>query len=493
MKDLNNNTNIIPDEPEDQGYNNDESNAINPVGENLPGAPKRTLRTLDEFGVVERFIDAHGDKVKYLTDSRELLTWDGIGYGKNPHIAERLAKEVINNLHLEFTEGEFHVDTDGKELTKADMDKFQAKARSTGMIKKTLSLLRTFDSINCEAKDFDADIYKLNCLNGLLDLETGEIEEHSPTQLVTKCAPVRWNSDAEAPAWEKFIAEVTCEDKELAAYLQRLVGYCLSGSTQEEAMPILYGNGANGKSILLSRIRAILGSREYALTLGTSSILNSNFHGIRADLRQLEGARVAFAIEVNRGATLDEAVIKALTGGDEISARAMRKNPVQFKAQAKILMAVNHLPGFTGNDRGIKRRLQVIPFLAEFDGTVRKEELEGKLAAESEGILVWAVAGFQEWRKQGLNAPEIVLNATEEYFRTNDHIGSYLDERTEKKSGALTPLRMAFEDYEAWANSACVKSVGLHRFGELMSSRGFMQKRNTSFRYWDELQLKHII
>ena len=162
---------------------------------------------------------------------------------------------------------------------------------------------------------------------------------HAPDQLVTKIAPISWDPDKNCPNWVKFIEEITCGDADLAKYLQRLFGYCLSGSTQEEVLPILHGCGANGKSIFLSRLRAILGP-EYSLTLGTGSILNSRFHGIRCDLRQLEGVRAAFAIEVNKGQALDEAVIKSLTGGDEISARAMRENPVQFKPKAKILMAV---------------------------------------------------------------------------------------------------------------------------------------------------------
>lgn len=457
------------------------------------GIKKNVVHTLDEFGLAERFLDAHGDKVKYLVDIRELFVWDGRRYGKFPHLVEGLVKNVIENIHLDFNEDELNVTTAGQQVEKADLDKFQAKSRSVGMIKKTILLLRCNPRIYCKLSDFDTAIYQLNCLNGLLDLEAGTIEVHNPSQLVTKLAPVHWNPDAECPEFNGFIHDVFLNDNEMIQYIQRTFGYCLSGSTQEEVMQIAHGNGANAKSLTIKCLRSILGSREYALTLGTSSILNSKFHGIRCDLRQLEGVRTAFAIEVNRGATLDEAVIKALTGGDEISARAMRENNVQFTPQAKILMAVNHLPSFTGIDRGIKRRLQVIPFRAEFDGSVRKEEIERKLAAEYEGILVWAVAGFQSWRKQGLNPPAIVLDATADYFAVNDHIGMYLADRVIKQPGASTPLRMAFEDYETWCKMACVQSVGLHHFGELLRSRGFTQKRKNASRYWDSLQLKAIV
>lgn len=451
----------------------------------------RVIQSLDEFGVSKRLFKAYQERLRYQTDTQAVLAWDGLRYSRLPHIAERLAKAVIEKIAHEYHNGDIHVTDHGADVELDDLLKFQKKARTKGMIRKALWLLRLFEELHCKLTDFNADPYVLNCENGLLNLKDGSLAPHSPDQLVTKLAPVRWVPKTKCPRWERFIKDITCGDPELAAYLQRLFGYCLSGSTQEEVLPILYGSGGNGKSIVLARMRAILGS-EYALTLGTGSILNSRFHGIRCDLRQLEGARVAFAIEANKGHTLDEAVIKSVTGGDEISARAMRENPVQFTPQAKILMAVNHLPGFVGNDRGIRRRLQVVPFLAEFDGSRRKEEIGTELDAESEGILAWAVTGFQQWLKEGLNPPQLILNATEAYFATNDHIGEFLEERTVRVSGEKTSVGMAFKSYEDWTSDTGVQSVGLHRFGDLLRSKGFVQVRDNSTRYWADLVLRSV-
>lgn len=452
---------------------------------------KRVIKPLDEFGVSERLFEVHQERFRYQTDAQVLLAWDGRQHSRQSHIAEGLAKDVIEKIKYEYHDGDIHVTDNGADVGRDDLLKFQQKASTKGMIRKALWLLRLYKVIHCKLADFNADPYVLNCLNGLLNLKDGSLVPHSPEQMVTKLAQVHWVPEANCPNWLRFIDEITCGDHELAAYLQRLFGYCLSGSTQEEVMPILYGSGANGKSIFLARLRAILGP-EYALTLGTGSILSSRLHGIRCDLRQLEGARVAFAIEVNKGHTLDEAVIKSVTGGDEISARAMRENPVQFTPQAKILMAVNHLPGFVGNDRGIRRRLQVVPFLAEFDGSRRKEEIEAELNAESEGILVWAVTGFQKWLQEGLNPPQLIRDATEAYFATNDHLREFLEERTVRVSGKKTPVGMAFESYADWARASGVQSVGLHRFGELLRSKGFVQVRDNSTRYWADLVLRSV-
>ncbi|TVM13311.1 hypothetical protein DPQ33_18305 [Oceanidesulfovibrio indonesiensis] len=452
---------------------------------------KRVIPSLDEFGIAKRLFVANHERLRFQTDAQTLLAWDGTQYSRLPHVAEGLAKATIEKVEQEFAPGDIIVTLDGNEVPAKDFFKFLKKARTTGMIRKALWLMRLCEELHCKLADFNADQYVLNCENGLLNLKDGSLAPHSPDQLVTKLAPVRWNPKTKCPRWERFIKDITSDNPELAAYLQRLFGYCLSGSTQEEVMPILYGSGANGKSIFLARIRAILGP-EYALTLGTNSILNSRFHGIRCDLRQLEGARVAFAIEVNKGHTLDEAVIKSITGGDQISARAMRENPVQFTPQAKILMAVNHLPGFVGNDRGIRRRLQVVPFLAEFDGSRRKEEIDAELDAESEGILAWAVTGFQQWLKEGLNPPQIVRDATEAYFTTNDHIAEFLEERTVRVSGEKTPVRMVFESYEGWARASGTQSVGLHRFSDLLRSKGFVQVRDNTTRFWADLVLRSV-
>ena len=449
----------------------------------------KTIESLDEFGLAERVMQKFGDRLRFLVDASTLLAWDGTRYCRQRHVAEALVKDVVEHLGEEFDRNAITTTADGEVVTSKDFDKFLVKARSKGMIEKAIWHLRLNPESHCKLADFDADSYKLNCANGLLDMQTGLLAPHSPDQLVTKIAPISWNPEKDCPKWTQFIKEITVGDADLAAYLQRLFGYCLSGSTQEEVLPILHGCGANGKSIFLARLRAILGP-EYSLTLGTGSILNSRFHGIRCDLRQLEGVRAAFAIEVNKGQALDESVVKSLTGGDEISARAMRENPVQFKPKAKILMAVNHLPGFVGNDNGIHRRLQIVPFLAKFTGERRKEEIEAEFAAEAVGILDWAVQGFQAWLEKGLEPPQCVRNATEKYFADNDQLADFLEERTTSKPEKKVPVRMLFESYFDWATNSCIKPLGLHQFGELMRSRGFIQVRDKAVRYWSGLALR---
>lgn len=456
----------------------------------VPG--KTVLKNLDPIGARERVLAVHRTRLRYVTDRQKLLVHDGTRYGEFLHLAEGFTQDVLDKVHYEYVPGNIHVTEDGHLVEEVDLRKYQAKLRTLGMIQQVLNLVRLDQSIQTQSSAFDVNPYEINLLNGLFNLQTQVLTPHNPSQLVTRLAPVCWVPDTPCPFWEAFIDDITCRDKALAAFLQRLCGYCLTGSTQEEVMPILHGNGANGKSRFLGALRDILGSGEYALTLGTGSILNSKYHGIRCDLRLVEGMRTIFAIEANEGSTLDQAVVKTIVAADEISARALYNNPVQFVPQAKIIMAVNHLPVLIGNDHGMRRRIQVVPFRKRFDGSKKKEEIESQIRAEKPGIFAWMVRGFQEWRKQGLNPPEVVRKATEDYFASNDHIGAYLNERTVKHTNSTTEMKHLYEDYKIWSDDSCVNAIGKIQFNDAIESRGFLRKPSNGKMRWYGIALKYI-
>ena len=471
-----------------------EKDAAPPIAEpNLRPPLKKVVKNFDEDGASKRVLEFCGDRLRYVVDRKATYSWDGWRYGDFDHIAEGLARDALDKVHLEYDEGCIHVTEDGQHVGKDDFLEFQGKVRSLGSIRKALKLARLDSRIQVKSSAFDANPYEINLLNGLFNLETQVLAPHAPSQLVTMVAPVCWVPDAQCPFWEGFIEAASCRDRDMAAYLQRLCGYILTNSAEEEVLPILYGGGANGKSLFLGGIRDLLGSGEYALTLSQDTILNSRAYGLPYFYRQLERKRVAFAIELNRDSTLNEAMTKTLSGNDECSARGIGKDPVQFKSRAKIIMAVNHLPVLTSTDHATRRRIHVVPFRKQFDGSVKKDELERQIQAERDGIFAWMVRGYQEWRKQGLNPPAAVRKATDAYFATNDHIGAYLKERTKSVAGGKTPLRQLFEDYQAWAHGAGVKALGMHQFGDLLEGRGIAKGRTNSARHWEGIAPKAIV
>ena len=210
-------------------------------------------------------------------------------------------------------------------------------------------------------------------------------------------------------------------DSELQSFLQRMIGYSLTGSTREHALFFLYGTGANGKSVFLSTIAILLG--DYAKTAPASSFTASSTEQHPTDLAGLRGARFVTAIETEDGARWAESKIKSLTGGDKIAARFMRCDFFEFIPEFKLIIAGNHKPGLRSVDEAMRRRLHLIPFTVTIPQDDRDPRLAEKLRAEFPGVLDWAIRGCLEWQQHGLNPPAIVLNATADYLAGEDAIG----------------------------------------------------------------------
>jgi putative DNA primase/helicase len=263
-----------------------------------------------------------------------------------------------------------------------------------------------------------------------VDLSTGVERAPSPSDLITKrtacrCAP----QGAEHPLWTHFLLRITAHDQDLIDFLQRLCGYCLTGSVREHAMAFLYGTGANGKSTFVNTVAGILA--DYAIAAPTSSfIAASSGEQHPTDMARMRGARLVTAMETNAGQRWNEARIKLLTGGDKISARFMRRDFFDYDPKFKLVMSGNHRPRLSNVDEAIKRRLLLVPFTVQIPETERDRELLEKLKAEWPAILRWMVDGCLAWQQQGLAPPAAVKDATQAYIAGEDTIQQWLDERT---------------------------------------------------------------
>ena len=225
----------------------------------------------------------------------------------------------------------------------------------------------------------------------------------------------------------EFLDTVTGGDADLQAYLQRMAGYCLTGVTTEHALFFLYGTGANGKSVFVNTLTAIMG--DYATVAAMDMFMAT--HGDRhpTDMAGLRGARLVTAIETEQGSRWAESKLKALTGGDKITARFMRQDFFEFTPQFKLLIVGNHKPSIRNVDEAMKRRLHMVPFTVTIPPAKRDKRLPDRLLAERDGILAWALQGCLEWQRTGLRPPAAVMAATEDYFEAEDAIGRWIDER----------------------------------------------------------------
>jgi putative DNA primase/helicase len=255
---------------------------------------------------------------------------------------------------------------------------------------------------------WDGDSWLINTPAGVVDLRTGQTRPHKLENYITKITAVA--PGGAAPRWREFLKRVTDGNEELIDYLQRMTGYCLTGSTQEHALFFLYGTGANGKSTFLNAITESMGDYHRTAPIETFTASNNDRHP--TDLAGLRGARLVTANKTEEGRRWAESRIKTLTGGDKISARFMRQDFFEYIPQFKLIIAGNHKPGLRSVDEAIRRRFNLIPFTVTIPPEQRDENLGEKLKAELPGILAWMIQGCLDWQERGLDPPAIITDAT---------------------------------------------------------------------------------
>jgi len=277
----------------------------------------------------------------------------------------------------------------------------------------------------------DADPWLLNVQNGTIDLKTGRREKHDPRDLLTKIAPVKANKRAKCPEFKKFIRRISGDDLRLVRFIQKAVGYTLTGITTEQVLFFVYGkSGNNGKSTLVNLIRDMLG--DYGLHTPTETLLVKQYdNAIPADLARLDGARMVTAIEANFNRHLDEARIKSMTGGEPITARFMRQNFFQFLPVLKLWLVANDQPRVRGTDEAFWRRVRVIPLTIKIPEAERDPDLPNKLRNEWPGILAWAVRGCLKWQSSNLEMPGVVERATKGLRKEMDHLKRFVSEQVD--------------------------------------------------------------
>ncbi len=335
---------------------------------------------------------------------------------------------------------------------------------------------------------WDRHDWLLNTPSGIVDLSTGELHDPDPEAYLTKSTAMA--PAGECPTWQRFLEQVTGGDAEYVDFLQRVAGYAATGSTREHALFFLYGSGGNGKGTFLNTLQKVLG--DYATVASMETFVESKTERHPTDLAMLRGARLVLAQETEEGRAWAESRIKALTGGDPITARFMRADFFTFEPKFKLLIAGNHKPRLRNVDEAIKRRLHLLPFTVAFKGEHRDPALGDKLLREGPGILRWIVDGALAYQRDGLNPPKVVTAATAEYFAAENLFDQWLEDCCERGPNLWeTPGRL-FASWRRYAEGANEKVGTQKAFGERLSAAGFHggNSRSKGGRHWDGLRLR---
>jgi putative DNA primase/helicase len=309
-----------------------------------------------------------------------------------------------------------------------------------------------------------------------IQLRTGQVQPSRPEHYITKRTAVAPAPPGTPhPQWSAFLDTVTGGRPELASYLQRVAGYCLTGEVKEHVLFFLHGTGANGKSVFVNTLVDIW--HDYACTIGTDMLMVSNTDRHPTEIARLRGVRLAVGSEIEIGRTWAESKIKALTGGDRLQGRFMRQDFFEFDPQFKLLVVGNNKPSLRGVDEAIRRRLHLIPFTVTIPEQDRDPDLPEKLRAEWPAILRWAIDGCLMWQRNGLTPPALVTDATEEYLEAEDATALWLDDCTESDPNAWEAASSLFASWKRWAERTGEFVGTQKRLGQTLRDRGLSPKR----------------
>ncbi len=438
---------------------------------------------LTDGGNAERFAAHHGEDVRHCHDWKKWNVWDGARWcGDRRGAVEYRAFQTVRAIPAE--------------AARAPTPKRQKALRahatasdSASAVGAMLKMARSRPELTIIADELDADPWAFNCANGTIDLRTGVLRPHARADNITKVAPVPFDARAECPRWTAFLSDIMGGNTELVAFLQRAVGYSLTGSVEEQVLFFLHGSGSNGKSTFLRALLELFG--DYGLQTAPDLLLAKNTDAHPTAIADLFGRRIAVCQEIENGRMFAEATVKQLTGGDIVRARHMREDFWSFNPTHKLFLAANHKPTVRGTDHAIWRRIRLVPFTVTIAEDKKDPQLLEKLLAERAGILRWAVDGCLAWqRMKGLHPPKEVDDATLTYRHEQDVVGEFIEDRCDVAPHFVVQARELLRDYRAWCEQNGHRELSAKGLAGQLLSRGFRNGKAQQQRCWFGLRVR---
>ncbi len=446
------------------------ANIANSIGRYAPATSDDVLKTLNDTGNAQRFAHKHHEDAMYVFGMGWFHWREGRWQADTMNQVQELAKAVAKDIF-----GEAAV-VDNDDVRMHVLRHARASLQAP-RLKASLELAQSIPGLVATTAELDSHDMLLGVANGVIDLKTGKLKPTQRTDLLTRHSAVAFDTKARCPVFDVFINEVTGGDRKLAAYLQQVVGYALSGDTSEQCLFFLYGSGRNGKSTFANVVIELLGP-QLSRRLPTETLMIRRAGGTSNDLARLHSVRVAVANEIEQGSQLAEALVKQFTGGESVSARFLYQEHFDFMPKFKLFICGNHKPVIQGRDDGIWRRIRLVPFEVSIPQARCDPKLMDKLRAELPGILNWAIKGCLAWQRRGLSTPQVVNDAVSGYRDEMDLIGQWIADCAETSSGHEWRAGDAYQSYRMWAESNGYKPMSNGNFGRDIASRFHRAKRN---------------
>lgn len=436
----------------------------------------KKIYSFDDTGNSERFTDLFGEKVRYNFTSKSWMYYDGRKWSDDlDGSVKRMGDETVELMRHDL---EYYVSNLPEDMDAEDMEKaFMKHLKSSRSNKNKVAMLKQSEhNLPILPSQMDTQKMLLCAPNGVMNLVTSELLPHDPSLYITKITNCEYTDKTDYPLWEKFLKEIFDNDLELIKFMQKAIGYSMTGSNKEQCAFFCYGTGQNGKSTFLETISDILG--DYATNIQPETImLKQATGGPSGDIARLKGARFVNSAEPNQGVKLNESLVKQMTGGDKLTARKLYGNEFEFTSEFKLWMSTNYKPVIKGTDKGIWRRIRLIPFTVTIPDDKIDRNLKYKLRQEMPGIFKWMVEGCLLWQREGLKIPSAIANATKEYKDEMDVISSFLEECCEEGNGEEVDKDL-YQAFIVWAKETNEFEMSSRKFNTEMLKRFDRRKSN---------------
>jgi putative DNA primase/helicase len=444
-------------------------------------------------GNARRVAERHGKDLRYCHPWKAWLAWDGKRWAEDQTgEAVRRVKDTQTAMYadamrrVEKLANRAGDDEEANRLRAAAKKEMAHALRweDARAIARSLELARSEPDIPVLPPEMDRDRFAFNCLNGTIDLRSGELRRHRREDLLTKLAPVNYDPDAACPLWERCLLTWMDGNADLITYLQRVAGHWLTGDVGEQSLWFFHGAGANGKSTYLGTLLAAWG--DYGMQSIADLLMVKHHESHPTERADLFGKRLVCTIETEEGKRMAEALMKQLTGGDKVRARKMRQDFFEFDPAHKIALAANHKPQVRGTDYATWRRIKLIPFTVTIEPEAKDRQLPEKLKAELPGILAWAVRGCLDWQRHGIAEPDEVRQATAEYQREQDIVCTFIGECCLLHPEARVKVSVLYEAYGKWSGDRFMTQPA---FNERLRAKGYDSRRTPNGYFWHGLTL----
>lgn len=450
-----------------------------------------------EQGNAERLIAAHGNNLRYNEVKGGWLTWSGSCWlPDRTGAVVRYLHEVVRGLHEA-------ISTATDEKASKGITAWAFKSETHKVQTASLSIARSLEGVSLPFESFDNSPWHFPALNGVIDLRTGEMAPHAREHYFTCTSPLNYDPNARCPKWEHSL-RTWLPDDDLRLFVQRAVGYTLTGNTSEQVFFFLHGLGSNGKSTFMLVLQGLLG--RFARRITTEAITQHKM-GSPGTIRdqaaaRLAGARMGIVSEAEQNMRLAEGWLKDMTGGGPVSTKILYKDQGETLPTVKIWFDANYrlraAPGTTdGGDAeydAFWRRMREIPFTVRVDKETRIKDFHRVLLSEEgAGILAWAVEGCLDWQENGLPIPQAVRQATQDYRSEMDTLRPFITQTLVKEPGSYVTQKELYVAYKFWASADGETAVQKRVLRDWLKERGFDLVQHNGQECWKGYKLRNPV